>query len=110
MQDQFDVAEVQRLLGVPADGELGPVTAAAIAAWKRSRGLRGEGLAPAESQRLLADVPLLAVLQMERWVGFVPAPGSSRPRSPSAATSFSSTGISSTASLCITWEGWWTEL
>jgi hypothetical protein len=79
MQDQFDVAEVQRLLGVPADGELGPVTAAAIAAWKRSRGLRGEGLAPAESQRLLADVPLLAVRQMERWVGLHEVPrGSDR--------------------------------
>src|SRR6476659_4129337 len=79
MQDQFDVAEVQRLLGVPADGELGPVTAAAIAAWKRSRGLRGEGLAPAGYRRLLADVPLLAVRQMERWVGLHEVPrGSDR--------------------------------
>ena len=64
MQDQFDVAEVQRLLGVRADGELGPVTAAAIAAWKRSRGLRGEGLTAAEHRRLLADVPLL---RWGRW-------------------------------------------
>ena len=185
MQDQFDVAEVQRQLGVPADGELGPVTAAAIAAWKRSRGLRGEGLAPAEYKRLLADVPLLAVRQMERWVGLhevprgsnrvpelvalagrlgVPASlgadgvplvrvrvflaalahggeaaarglrrqrvqrglharrswrprrrdlrpaGRPRRRSPSAATSFSSTGISATATLWITWAGWWTAL
>ena len=79
MQDQFDVAEVQRLLGVPADGELGPVTAAAITAWKRSRGLRGEGLAAAEHRRLLADVPLLAVGQMERWAGLHELPrGSNR--------------------------------
>ena len=81
MQDQFDVAEVQRLLGVRADGELGPVTAAAIAAWKRSRGLRGEGLTAAEHRRLLADVPLLAVRQMERWVGLHEEPrGSNRVR------------------------------
>ena len=79
MQDQFDVAEVQRLLGVLADGELGPATAAAIAAWKRSRGLRGEGLTAAEHRRLVADVPLLAVRQMERWVGLHEVPrGSNR--------------------------------
>jgi len=79
MQDQFDVAEVQRLLGVRADGELGPATAAAIAAWKRSRGLRGDGLTAAEHRRLLADVPLLAVRQMERWVGLHEEPrGSNR--------------------------------
>ena len=79
MQYQFDVAEVQRLLGVRADGELGPVTAAAIAAWKRSRGLRGEGLTAAEHERLVADVPLLAVRQMERWVGLHEVPrGSNR--------------------------------
>ena len=79
MQDQFDVAEVQRLLGVRADGELGPVTAAAIAAWKRSRGLRGEGLTAVEHRRLVADVPLLAVRQMERWVGLHEVPrGSNR--------------------------------
>ena len=35
--------------------------------------------------------------------------GSSRRRSPSAAISFSSTGISSTATLWITWAGWWTD-
>jgi peptidoglycan hydrolase-like protein with peptidoglycan-binding domain len=79
MQVQFDVAEVQGLLGVPADGELGPVTAAAIAAWKRARGLRGAGLAAAEHRRLLADVPLQAVRQMERWVGLHEVPrGSDR--------------------------------
>lgn len=79
MQDQFDVAEVQGLLGVLADGELGPVTAAAIAAWRRSRGLRGERLTAAEHRRLLADVPLLAVRQMERWVGLHEVPrGSNR--------------------------------
>lgn len=79
MHDQFDVAQVQRLLGVPADGELGPATAAAMAAWKRSRGLRGLELTAADHRRLLADVPLQAVCQMERWVGLHEQPrGSNR--------------------------------
>jgi hypothetical protein len=63
-----DVAEVQRLLGVDADGELGPLTAAALTAWKRTRGLEATAeLTPAEQRRLLADVPLRAVRTMERW-------------------------------------------
>jgi hypothetical protein len=64
-----DVAEVQRLLGVTADGEFGPITAHAVAAWKRSRGeLHPDtDLAPAERMRLFADVPLRAVRVMERW-------------------------------------------
>jgi peptidoglycan hydrolase-like protein with peptidoglycan-binding domain len=33
-----DVADVQRLLGVDADGEFGPITAGAVSAWKRARG------------------------------------------------------------------------
>ena len=64
-----DVAEVQRMLGVEADGEFGPVTAAAVAAWKRARGIRtpSRELTPAEHRRLLADVLLRAVRTMERW-------------------------------------------
>lgn len=60
---------VQRLLGILADGEYGPLTAGAVAAWKRSRGdpePSGE-LSPADRRRLLADVPLLAARTMERW-------------------------------------------
>lgn len=64
-----DVADVQRLLGVAADGEFGPVTAAAVVVWKRSRG----DLAPTaelstdELGWLRSDVPLRAVVLMERW-------------------------------------------
>lgn len=72
MHPQFDVAEAQRLLGVPVDGDLGPKTAAAIAAWRRSRGVTDVGL-------LFADVPLQAVAQMERWAGLEEEPpGSNR--------------------------------
>jgi hypothetical protein len=64
-----DVAEVQRMLGVEADGVFGPVTAAAVAAWKRARGNRtpSRELTPIERVRLLADVLLRAVRTMERW-------------------------------------------
>ncbi len=64
-----DVAEVQRLLGVDADGELGPVTAAAIVAWKRSRGVGRPvpTLGRLQHRRLLADVPLRAASTMEGW-------------------------------------------
>ena len=78
-----DVAQVQRLLGVEDDGEYGPLTARAVAAWKRSRGERepsGE-LDPVHRRILLADVPLRAVRLMEHWalvgVGEEP-PGSNR--------------------------------
>lgn len=67
MHPQFDVAEAQRLLGVPVDGDLGPKTAAAIAAWKRSRGVTDVRL-------LFSDLPLQAVAQMERWEGLEEAP------------------------------------
>ncbi|HEY7603727.1 MAG TPA: hypothetical protein VH760_05640 [Gaiellaceae bacterium] len=67
-----DVVEVQRLVGVQADGEYGPITAGAVAAWKRSRGLAGADgahteLTPDERRRLVADVPLQAVRLMEGW-------------------------------------------
>jgi peptidoglycan hydrolase-like protein with peptidoglycan-binding domain len=63
-----DVAEVQRLLGVQVDGRYGPVTAGAVAAWKRSRRMADRGrLDPRERRRLLADVPLRAVRLMEHW-------------------------------------------
>src|ERR1044072_9122873 len=78
MDPQFDVAAVQRLLGVHADGELGPATAAAIAGWKRSRRLAGVGLTLVEARRLLADVPLRAVVRMQRWVGLTEVPPGSR--------------------------------
>lgn len=67
MDPQFDVAEAQRLLGLPVDGDLGPQTVAAIAAWKRSRAVADERL-------LFVDVPLQAVAQMEQWVGLREAP------------------------------------
>jgi hypothetical protein len=64
-----DVADVQRMLGVEADGAFGPVTAAAVGAWKRARGNRtpSRELTPVERVRLLADVLLRAVRTMERW-------------------------------------------
>jgi hypothetical protein len=64
-----DVAEVQRLLGVEADGEFGPVTAAAVVGWKRSRGdpKPSSDLTPAERRRLAGDVPLRAVRRLEAW-------------------------------------------
>jgi hypothetical protein len=64
-----EVAEVQRLLGVDDDGEFGPVTARAVAGWKRARGARSASgeLDPLERRRLLGDVRLRAVRLMERW-------------------------------------------
>jgi hypothetical protein len=64
-----DVAEVQRLLGVDDDGEYGPITAAAVKAWKRSRGddEPSAELDPLDRRSLLADVPLRAVRLMEHW-------------------------------------------
>jgi len=64
-----DVAEVQRLLGVDADGVFGPITAGAVASWKRSRGDEEptSELAPPDRERLLDDVPLRAVQLMEHW-------------------------------------------
>ncbi len=64
-----DVAELQRLLGVEDDGEYGPVTAAAVKAWKRARGSpRPSGnLSPQDQDRLRADLPLRATLLLERW-------------------------------------------
>ncbi len=67
MHPQFDVAEAQRLLGVPVDGDLGPKTTAAIARWKRSRGAT-------DARQILSDVPLQAVAQMERWAGLREVP------------------------------------
>jgi hypothetical protein len=64
-----DVVEVQRLLGVEADGQFGPVTAGAVVGWKRARGdpTPSPDLTPAERRRLAADVPVLAVRLLERW-------------------------------------------
>jgi peptidoglycan hydrolase-like protein with peptidoglycan-binding domain len=76
-----DVAAVQRLLGVDDDGIYGPVTAAAVAAWKRSRGEidDSEELDPIDRRILLADVPLRAVRLMEHWaaVGLAEEPAGS---------------------------------
>lgn len=63
-----DVAEVQRLLDVDPDGVYGPITSGAVVAWKRSRGLDPSPvLSVADRERLMADVPLLALRTMERW-------------------------------------------
>jgi hypothetical protein len=64
-----DVAAVQRLLGVDDDGEYGPITAGAAAAWKRSRGERpaSRELDPDDQRRLIDDVPLRAARLMEHW-------------------------------------------
>jgi len=64
-----DVAEVQRLLGVADDGEFGPVTAGAVADWKRARGVvpASRELDPLERRMLLGDVLLPAVRLMEHW-------------------------------------------
>ncbi len=64
-----DVTDVQRLLGVEADGQFGPVTAAAVREWKRTRGdsAASPELSPADRGRLGSDVPVLAVRTMERW-------------------------------------------
>jgi hypothetical protein len=64
-----DVAEMQRMLGVEDDGAFGPVTAAAVAAWKRARSNRTppHELTPAGQRWLLADVLLRAVRTMQRW-------------------------------------------
>lgn len=64
-----DVADVQRLLGVDADGEFGPITAGAVTAWKRTRGDDDPTnvLSVDDQERLEADVPLRAVRLMEQW-------------------------------------------
>src|SRR6478735_4323333 len=64
-----DVAEVQRLLGVADDGEFGPVTAGAVADWKRARGVvpASRELDPLERRLLVGDVLLRAVRLMEHW-------------------------------------------
>jgi hypothetical protein len=64
------VVDVQRLLGVAADGVFGPVTAGAVVAWKRARGEpeRSSDLSFVQRRRLLADVRLRSVLTMERWL------------------------------------------
>jgi peptidoglycan hydrolase-like protein with peptidoglycan-binding domain len=101
-----DVVRVQRALIVPDDGEYGPVTAGAVAAWKRRAGYADElldnSLTPQDQRYLLgrdqlptdyaqraaqraqelaesAEVPALAVAEMERWVGLGERPkGSNR--------------------------------
>jgi hypothetical protein len=64
-----DVVQAQRLLGVDDDGEFGPITSGAVAAWKKARGDPAPtGTLSADDQaRLHADVPLRAVRLMEEW-------------------------------------------
>src|SRR6266508_1443025 len=64
-----DVAALQGLLGVEADGEYGPVTAAAVKAWKRARRspIPSGILSPHNQDRLRADLPLRAAFLLERW-------------------------------------------
>jgi len=65
----LDVAELQRLLGVEDDGVYGPVTAAAVKAWKGARGSPGPSgnLSPADHDRLRADLQLRATVLLESW-------------------------------------------
>jgi hypothetical protein len=62
-----DVAEVQRALGVPADGLYGPVTASAIASWKRESGYPeyaiDNAIGPTGIRRLLGEEPLPPAFQ-----------------------------------------------
>jgi hypothetical protein len=57
-----DVERAQRALGVPDDGEYGPVTASAVAEWKRSSGYPDRELdnvlRPVDMRRLLGREPL----------------------------------------------------
>ena len=64
-----DVAEVQRMLGIEADGWFGPATGRAVAGWKRARGNSAPSpdLTFSQRRRLLADVLLRAVRTAERW-------------------------------------------
>jgi hypothetical protein len=101
-----DVVRAQRALGVPDDGEYGPVSAGAAAAWKRRVGypddqidntldpqaqryllvkdplpeaFRRRGERRARELAQTAAVPELAVAEMERWVGLHERPkGSNR--------------------------------
>jgi hypothetical protein len=54
---------------VDDDGEYGPVTARAVAGWKRARGARSAAgeLDPLGRRRLLGDMLLRAARLMERW-------------------------------------------
>jgi len=101
-----DVVRVQRALAVPDDGEYGPVSAGAAAAWKKRAGYPDDQvdntLSPQDQRYLLgkdplpdafrnrgerrarelaqtASVPQLAVAEMEQWVGLQERPkGSNR--------------------------------
>jgi predicted chitinase len=99
-----DVRRAQRALAVPDDGEYGPVTAGAVAAWKRASGypqsaidttlgpqdfryLLGKDPLPAgyaeraaervQELKAAAGVPAAAVAVMESWVGFRERPAGS---------------------------------
>ena len=60
---------MQRVLGIDADGDFGPVTARTVSDWKRARGDENPDpeLTPAQQRRLLRDVLLRAVRLEERW-------------------------------------------
>jgi hypothetical protein len=47
------VATIQRLVGTPADGDFGPLTAAALARWQTTHHLRGTGRVDAATWRAL---------------------------------------------------------
>ena len=86
------VAEMQRKLGVPADGVFGPQTERALRRWQRRRGLTADGIAGPVTRRAmgLGSGP---VLKRKRARGHRRAAGRSRQRRGSRARSPRSGGV-----------------
>lgn len=70
------VAEVQRALGLSADGVFGPATAAAVARFQASRGLKADGVVGPQTKQALLSSGTAAPAPAPRAVA---APASARP-------------------------------